>query len=89
MKIGDNIAARLRLAGYRVCSACQEVLDSITIKGAEWTQQHTQQLARMLHSNLRKTQGRIPQELRRRWIERQMELAIKQSRKSPKNKVQQ
>lgn len=77
MTCSQDIATRLRLGGYRLCSACQDVLDRIDQRGIEWADKHKQQLARMINANLRRNVGKVPLDIRRRWIERQITLAIK------------
>lgn len=84
MTVGSSLKERLTLAGYKICSSCREVLTRMDTKGVQWVEEHCSQLSRMVHANLRRDTGRVPYNIRRRWIERQIRLAIKQERKTQK-----
>ena len=89
MTCSSYLRERLHLAGYQLCSSCEDNLKRIDERGIEWAEIHKYQLARIFNANLRRNTGKIPETIRRRWLERQIVLAIKQSRKMAAKRVQQ
>lgn len=88
MTVGRQLTRRFKRLGIKPCQRCRELARQMDENGPAWCEDHIDQLSRQIESRIRgHRQARVrlalfvPAALRRKWIKRQIRLAIKQARK--------